>query len=81
MKLDIPLIQAALDRRKPGQGPGSTPRKEPDVPEILSGLFQGKTTGTPIQILIRNRDADSRAYAANASAFRPGHGDITYQAK
>ncbi|MFH1152606.1 MAG: chorismate synthase [Pseudomonadota bacterium] len=79
--LNQSMIQEALDKRKPGQTPASTSRKEPDIPEILSGLFQGKTTGTPIQILIRNQDADSRAYEANASAFRPGHGDITYQAK
>jgi chorismate synthase len=75
------IIQAALDKRKPGGTAASTSRKEPDIPEILSGVFEGQTTGTPIQILIRNRDADSRSYEANASAFRPGHGDISYQAK
>ncbi len=75
------IIQQALDKRKPGHGTTSTARKEPDVPEILSGVFKGETTGTPIQILIRNKDADSRAYDANAALFRPGHGDITYHEK
>ncbi|MEA2060493.1 MAG: chorismate synthase [Thermodesulfobacteriota bacterium] len=75
------IIQKALDRRKPGAGPLSTSRREPDIPEIMSGCFKGVTTGTPIMILIRNRDADSRAYEKNAAVFRPGHGDFSYQAK
>ena len=75
------IIQKALDRRKPGAGPSSTSRQEPDIPEIMSGCFKGVTTGTPIMILIRNRDADSRAYEKNAAVFRPGHGDFSYQAK
>jgi chorismate synthase len=81
----IPLtradIQNALDRRKPGGGPASTKRKEPDQVEILSGLFQGETTGTPISLVIYNKDADSKAYKAIKDVFRPGHGDITYQKK
>ena len=79
--LDEAYLQKALDKRKPGQGMSSTKRKEPDTPEILSGVFEGKTTGTPISILIRNQDAKSRDYSTIADLFRPGHGDMTYQAK
>jgi chorismate synthase len=79
--LDEAIIQAALDRRKPGKALTSTSRKEPDRAEILSGVFEGKTTGTPIMIMIRNTDAKSRDYSNLARVFRPGHGDITYQAK
>ncbi|MBU0970386.1 MAG: chorismate synthase [Proteobacteria bacterium] len=75
------MIQKALNRRKPGQGPASTKRKEPDIPLILSGTFEGKTTGTPITIMIENKDAKSRSYAEIASLFRPGHGDYTYHHK
>jgi len=71
-------IQAALDRRKPGEQAFATPRRESDQVEILSGVFEGKTTGTPIALLIRNRDADSGAYESLRSVFRPGHGDYTY---
>ncbi|ACN15350.1 AroC2 [Desulforapulum autotrophicum HRM2] len=79
--LDEARIQADLDRRRPGQTSASTSRKEPDIPVILSGVFEGMTTGTPIMIEIKNRDADSRAYSDIARVFRPGHGDITYHAK
>lgn len=79
--LDPGYIQKALDKRKPGKGPASTKRKEPDTPVILSGIFEGKTTGTPIMILIENKDAKSRSYADIAHVFRPGHGDFTYQQK
>ncbi len=79
--LNETILQKALDKRKPGQGSTSTKRKEPDLAEILSGTFEGVTTGTPISIMIRNQDARSRDYQKNAAAFRPGHGDITYQAK
>ncbi len=79
--LNESILQKALDKRKPGQGSTSTKRKEPDLAEILSGTFEGLTTGTPISIMIRNQDARSRDYQKNATAFRPGHGDITYQAK
>lgn len=75
------VIQKALDKRKPDKGPASTKRKEPDTPLILSGTFEGKTTGTPIMILIENRDAKSASYTDIASIFRPGHGDYTYHHK
>ena len=74
-------IQEELDRRRPGALPSASPRREADRVEILSGVFEGKTTGTPISLLIRNRDADSAAYDGLRDLFRPGHGDITYQAK
>jgi chorismate synthase len=74
-------IQQMLDRRKPGQSTASTSRKEPDQAVIMSGTFQDKTTGTPISILVSNEDAKSKAYAPYAELFRPGHGDISYQAK
>jgi len=71
-------IQAELDRRKPGGHRASTPRKEEDRVEILSGIFEGKTTGTPIALLIRNSDADSGSYDDLRDVFRPGHGDYAY---
>ncbi len=75
-------IQRDLDRRKPGQGgPAATPRKEPDEVLILSGIFEGKTTGTPISLAIFNKDAHSKSYDHLKNIFRPGHGDITYQKK
>ena len=81
----IPLseadLQIDLDRRRPGQSAIVTQRKEPDTPEILSGVFLGHTTGTPISVLIRNRDAKSRDYAALRDVYRPGHADYTYDAK
>lgn len=76
--LEEETIQRALDRRKPGGQRFATPRQEADRVEILSGVFEGKTTGTPIALLIRNRDADSSAYAHLRTVFRPGHGDYTY---
>ena len=74
-------IQRDLDRRRPGQSEIVTPRAEDDRGEILSGVFQGKTTGTPIAILVRNKDARSEAYSEMETAFRPSHADFTYQAK
>ena len=74
-------IQKELDRRRPGQGKGSSPRKEKDRVEILSGVFEGKTTGTPISLLIKNEDVDSSPYEEWKEVFRPGHADFTYQAK
>jgi chorismate synthase len=71
-------IQADLDRRKPGTSRHVTQRQEADEVEILSGLFEGKTTGTPIALLIRNADARSKDYGAIAKTFRPGHADYTY---
>jgi len=74
-------IQKELDRRRPGQSRASTSRQEADRVEILSGLFEGKTTGTPISMLIWNKDADSSAYDALRDRPRPGHADYSYQAK
>ena len=74
-------IQEMLDRRRPGSGPAGTTRRENDRATILSGVFNHQTTGTPISILIENRDANSAAYERIADLYRPGHGDITYQAK
>jgi len=74
-------IQKELDRRKPGREKGSSPRKERDRVEILSGIFEGKTTGTPISLLIRNEDVDSGPYEEWKDVFRPGQADFTYQAK
>lgn len=74
-------IQRDLDRRKPGTSRHVTQRQESDRVEILSGLFEGKTTGTPIALLIRNEDARSRDYGNLAETFRPGHADYTYWQK
>ncbi len=71
-------IQIELDRRKPGTSRHVTQRKEPDTVEILSGVFEGKTTGTPIALLIRNQDQRSHDYGKIAQTFRPGHADYTY---
>ncbi len=79
--LDETIIQKDLDRRSPGKGIGGTSRNEPDRAEIFSGVFKGLTTGTPISIVIRNKDADSKAYADIAHIFRPGHADYSYQKK
>src|SRR5271155_1645263 len=81
----IPLsesdIQPWLDKRKPGQSRFTTQRREADAVRILSGVFEGMTTGTPIAMLIENTDARSKDYSDTASLFRPGHADYTYQAK
>lgn len=74
-------IQPYLDRRKPGQSPLSTPRKESDTVEILSGVFEGKTTGTPISLLIRNTSQRSSDYGEIAYCYRPGHADYSYDQK
>jgi chorismate synthase len=74
-------IQPDLDRRKPGQSAIVTPRKELDLVEILSGVFEGKTTGAPISLLVRNSDARPGAYDEMRDKFRPSHADFTYQAK
>ena len=74
-------IQHDLDRRRPGQSEVSTPRTEEDKIEILSGVFQGKTTGTPISMLVRNKDSDSSKYDIIKDTPRPGHADFTYQMK
>lgn len=74
-------IQTFLDRRKPGQTNISTPRKESDQVEILSGIFEGKTTGTPISLIIPNTSQKSADYSEIASYYRPGHADYTFDAK
>jgi chorismate synthase len=74
-------IQPYLDLRKPGQSRHTTQRKESDTVKILSGVFEGKTTGTPIALLIENEDQRSKDYSEIAAKFRPGHADYTYDAK
>ncbi|MFA7291172.1 MAG: chorismate synthase [Rhodocyclaceae bacterium] len=74
-------IQAELDKRKPGTSRHVTQRREPDTVEILSGVFEGKTTGTPIGLLIRNQDQRSKDYGNIAETFRPGHADYAYTQK
>jgi len=74
-------IQKELNRRRPGQTSLSSSRKEKDRVEILSGVFEGKTTGTPISLLVRNEDIDSDPYEELKHVFRPGHADFTFQAK
>ncbi|MEE9453344.1 MAG: chorismate synthase [Paracoccaceae bacterium] len=76
--LDADMLQTWLDKRKPGQNKFTTQRQEADRVEILSGVFQGRTTGTPIQLMIRNTDQRSKDYGDIAEKFRPGHADITY---
>jgi chorismate synthase len=74
-------IQAELDRRRPGTSRHVTQRREPDTVEILSGVFEGRTTGTPIALLIRNQDQRSQDYGKLAATFRPGHADYAYTQK
>ncbi len=75
------MIQHWLDKRKPGQNKYTTQRREPDAVKILSGVFEGKTTGTPIQLMIENTDQRSKDYGDIMEKFRPGHADITYWQK
>jgi chorismate synthase len=79
--IDEAYIQAFLDKRKPGQSRHTTQRKEPDEVEILSGVFEGQTTGAPIALLIRNQDQKSKDYSEIKDKFRPGHADYTYNEK
>ena len=74
-------VQQYLNRRKPGQSRFSTPRKEDDQVEILSGLFEGRTTGTPISMIVHNKTQRSGDYSEIASYYRPGHADYTYDCK
>lgn len=74
-------IQAWLDKRKPGQSKFTTQRQEPDTVEILSGVFDGMTTGTPVQLMIRNQDQRSKDYGDIQDKYRPGHADYTYDLK
>ncbi|MEM7231112.1 MAG: chorismate synthase [Planctomycetota bacterium] len=79
--IDADEIQVELDRRRPGQSKITTPRKEADRVEILSGIFEGETLGTPIGLLIRNADAKPEAYSHMKDVYRPSHADYTYDAK
>ncbi len=79
--IPVEAIQHELNRRRPGQSRLTTARDEPDQVEILSGVFEGRSTGTPLALLIRNTDQRSKDYGNVAELFRPGHADFTYQAK
>jgi chorismate synthase len=81
LEIDEPFIQAELNRRKPGQSKITTQRKEDDTFKILSGVFEGKTTGAPIAIVIENQDQRSKDYSHIENTFRPSHADFTYQEK
>lgn len=81
LELNEELIQVELDRRRPGQSEIVTPRAELDQCEILSGVFEGKTLGSPISIMVRNKDARPEAYSEMAEKYRPSHADYTYDAK
>ncbi|MEP2235821.1 MAG: chorismate synthase [Alteripontixanthobacter sp.] len=81
LELDEAAIQPFLDARKPGQSKFTTQRKEPDQIKILSGTFEGKTTGTPISLLIENMDQRSKDYSEVAKSYRPGHADYAYDQK
>jgi chorismate synthase len=81
LTVDLDYIQAELDKRKPGQSKITTQRKESDAVQILSGTFEGKTTGTPIAMLIPNEDQRSKDYSHNTDVFRPSHADYTYFTK
>ena len=80
-EINVALIQAELDRRKPGQSAITTQRRESDTVEILSGIYEGRTTGTPIGFIIRNSDSKSKDYDHLKDNFRPSHADFTYQKK
>jgi len=81
LDIDEPFIQSELDRRKPGQSKITTQRKEEDRFKILSGVFEGKSTGAPIAIVIENTDQRSKDYSHIAESFRPSHADYTYEMK
>src|SRR5690606_195676 len=81
LELDMDAIQHQLDRRRPGQSAIVTQRKEADKVEFLSGIYQGKTIGTPIGFVIRNSDQKSQDYSHLEAAYRPSHADYTYDAK
>ncbi|WP_442590725.1 chorismate synthase [Pedobacter sp. AW31-3R] len=79
--IDMEFIQSELDKRRPGQSKITTQRKESDTVQILSGIFEGKSTGTPIALLIPNEDQRSKDYDHNTNVYRPSHADYTYDAK
>ncbi|GGO59922.1 chorismate synthase [Roseovarius pacificus] len=81
IEIDEAFLQQWLDKRRPGQNKNTTQRQEPDAVRVLSGVFEGRTTGTPIQLMIENTDQRSRDYGEISQTFRPGHADITYHQK
>ena len=81
LRIDTEAIQFELDRRRPGQSSLTTPRQEGDQVEILSGVFEGQTLGTPISMLVKNKDAKPSAYSHLKDIYRPSHADFTYQQK
>ncbi len=81
LEISAEEIQVFLDKRKPGQSKYTTQRREPDAVKILSGVFEGKTTGTPVQLMIENTDQRSKDYGDIAERYRPGHADFTYMEK
>lgn len=81
LDIDPVFIQSEMDRRKPGQSAVTTARQESDTVEILSGVFEGKSTGTPIAMMLRNADHHSTDYSNIANTFRPGHADFTFEKK
>ena len=81
VSVDEAFLQQWLDKRRPGQNKNMTQRNEADAVQILSGVFEGQTTGTPVQLMIENTDQRSRDYGEIAQTFRPGHADITYHLK
>src|ERR1700755_1436825 len=81
LEVDMDYIQAELDKRRPGQSKITTQRKESDTVKILSGVFEGRTTGTPLMMLIPNEDQRSKDYTHNVDVFRPSHADYTFQTK
>src|SRR5690606_32052858 len=81
LELDLELVQKELDRRRPGQSAIVTQRKEADTVSFYSGLFEGKTTGTPIGFAIQNTNQRSKDYTHNEDAYRPSHADYTYDQK
>lgn len=81
VEISVEDIQQELDRRRPGQSHITTPRDETDTVEILSGVFEGKTLGTPISMMVRNKDADSSKYENLKDTYRPSHSDFTYEKK
>ena len=81
LDIDMDFIQSELDKRKPGQSKITTQRKESDTVQVLSGVFEGKSTGTPIALLIPNEDQRSKDYGHNVNVYRPSHADYVYDAK
>src|SRR3990172_633549 len=81
LKIDVDFIQSEMDRRRPGQSKLTSSRDESDTVEILSGVFDGISTGAPISMLIKNQDVDSSKYEVLKDVYRPGHADFTYAGK